>query len=103
MNIQLAIALTFFLHLSGMVSILLMVDYISTVKLAPGILIVIEGVSYVLSVNYNIPWLSCGMYNRSVFVRTDGFGTGALAAELMVIIICFIAVPLLWKKDILER
>ncbi|MBD5543609.1 MAG: hypothetical protein HDR01_05045 [Lachnospiraceae bacterium] len=103
MNMQLAAALTFFLHLSSMVSILLAVDYISTVKLAPGILIVAEGVGYVLSVNYDIPWLACGMYNRSVFVRTDGFWIGTLVAEVVVTVICFLAVPVLWKKDILER
>lgn len=101
-NGELEAVFTFFLHLSCMISILLLFDFIGT-KIMPCILIVVEGMGYVLSVNYDIPWLACGMYNRSIFFREDGFSVGIFILETVIILFCYMAAPYLWNKEILER
>lgn len=96
-NTELEAALIFLLHLSCMTSILLLFDFIG-VKIIPCILIIAEGIGYILSVNYNIPWLACGMYNRSIFFRGDGFSSVVFVLETTIILFCYIVVPLLWGK-----
>lgn len=101
-NEKMEVVFVFFLHLSCMISILLLFDFIGK-KIMPCILILIEGIGYVLSVNYDIPWLACGMYNRSIFFRKDGFSVGILVLEIMIIVFCYVAALYLWNKGILER
>lgn len=103
MNMQLEVAIIFYLHLSSLISILLVADYISTTKIIPCVMLIIEGVGYVLSVNYDVPWIVCGMYNRSIFSRQDGFGLEMIIVEVFVTWICYKLVPILWGKDGRER
>lgn len=101
-ELHLMAAVTFFLHLSMMISVLLLADYLD-IKIMPCLLIVAEGMGYVLSVNYDLPSLANGMYNRSIFVRKDGFSFPVYLMEIIVIGICYVAVPFLWKRNIRER
>lgn len=101
-NGKIEVVFVFFLHLSCMISILLLFDFIGK-KTVPCILIIIEGMGYVLSVNYDISWLACGMYNRSILFREGGFSVGVFILEIVIILFCYMGAPYLWKKEILER
>lgn len=100
---QAEMALVFYLHLCAMVSLLIVADYFQMSGMAPGILIVAEGVGYVLSVRHSLPWMACGMYSRSVFAGSDGFPAWILTAEAALTVLCCAAVPVLYRKGISER
>ena len=98
LDMQAGAALVFYLHLGAMVSILIAADYFRLSGVAPCILIVAEGVCYVLSVRHHLSWLACGMYTRSVFERADGFPAWILAAEVLLTGLCWVLVPVLHDR-----
>lgn len=103
LKLQAGVALVFYLHLSAMVSVLIVADYFWRSGMAPGFLIVAEGVAYVLSIRHRLPWLAFGMYSQSVFGRSDGFPVWVLAAEAVFTGLCCMIVPIVRRKEILER
>lgn len=98
-NKALVIYMIFLLHLSCMAGIILLFDYLTANKLAPCILIITEGILYVLSVRYRIPWLACGMFCRIAFCVDDGFPAVICVVEILVTCLCYLAVPLLSKSS----
>jgi hypothetical protein len=98
-----AVMLAFFLHLSVWISILALCDVVSERKIAPCILLIVEGMLYIFSVNYNLTFLECGMYVRCHYYRM-GYGVvAAYGVEILMIAICYFSVPRLWKYGFLER
>lgn len=98
LDMQAGTALVFYLHLSAMASILIVADYFHLSGAAPCILIVAEGVCYVLSVRHHLSWLACGMYTRSIFERADGFPVWILATEVVLTVLCWVIVPIVHDK-----
>lgn len=98
MDMEVGTAFVFFLHLNVCVSIVTVADWCGKSKVAPSILIVLEGFFYVLSVCCNFPWLACGMHTRSIFERADGFPVWILVAEVVLTGLCWVIVPILHDK-----
>ena len=98
LNMQAGTALVFYLHLSAMVSLIIVADYFHLSGAAPCILIVTEGLCFILSVQHRLPWLACGMYTRSIFAGADGFPAWILAAEAMLTGLCWVLVPILHEN-----
>lgn len=98
-----AIILVFFLHLSVWVSILAVSDIIFERKIAPCILLILEGMLYVCSVNFNLPFLVCGMYVNCSYPKLGIVSVMAYGIEVLTVAICYLVVPRLWRFGCLER
>lgn len=97
-----AVVAVFFLHLSVWVSILEVCNVAFERQIAPCVLLILEGMLYILSVNYDQPVLACGMYVRCV-CAAPGIAAAVYGAEAMIIMVCYFAAPQLWKSGYLER
>lgn len=96
--------LVFYLHLNAMVSVLILGDLLVEKKIVPCILIVIEGLLYVFSVNFRIPALACGMYVRCSYSPQSGMvAIVAYALEIFITVACYAAAPALWRRGRLEQ
>lgn len=98
-----AVTIVFFLHLSVWISILTLSDIIFERKIAPCILLILEGMLYIFSVNYNMPYLVCGMYVRCSYSELGVVAAAAYGIEIFIIAVCYFTAPQLWKFGYLER
>lgn len=98
-----AIILVFFLHLSVWISILILSNIIFERKIAPCILLILEGMLYIFSVNYHLPFLACGMYVRCSYLKLGVVAAAAYGIEILIIAICYFIAPKLWRFGCLER
>ncbi len=97
------VILVFFLHLSVWISVLIAGNIIFDTKITPCILLIFEGMLYIVSVNLNLPFLACGMYVNCSYAKLGVIAAVAYVIEILIIAICYLAVPKLWKWGHLER
>ncbi|GFI22826.1 hypothetical protein IMSAGC011_01602 [Lachnospiraceae bacterium] len=102
-NENFGIILVFFLHLSVWISVLVVNDIIFSAKITPCILLIFEGMLYIISVNFNLPFLVCGMYVNCSYSKLGIIAMVVYAIEILTIAICYLIVPKLWKLGYLER
>lgn len=95
--------LFFFLHLSVYIGIIIFCDFIWKNNYAPCVLLVIEGMLYVFSVDYKMPALSCGMYMHCSYSKIGIWSVVLCILKLLLIWGCYISVPCIWKKEMAER
>lgn len=99
---EIEIIVVFYLHLSVWISILIVSDIVFEKKIMPCILIIVEAVLYVFSVNYENPYLAGGMYLRCSYRENGIFSVAVYIIEIVIIVICYKIEPFLWKQGIWE-
>lgn len=97
-----AVLAVFSLHLSVWVSILALGNVVFERQLMPCVLLILEGMLYILSVNYDQPVLACGMYVRCA-CAPPGIAAAVYGAEALIIMVCYFTAPKLWESEYLER
>lgn len=98
------ICVTYFIHLICMGAVEISSDILFSSKVMSAILIILEGILYILSIQYSLPWLAAGMFVRSDKYQKDGYSILLVyIIEVFIIAICYLAVPVLWKCGWLER
>lgn len=102
-NESFAVISVFFLHLSAGISVLTAGNILFNAKLTPCILLILEGMLYIVSVNFNLPFLVCGMYVNCSYHSLGIIAGAAYGVEILIIAICYLTVPGLWKLGYLER
>lgn len=101
---QAQVSCHYLLHLLSIISIIIVLDLILQSNSIIAFFIIAEGVMYIFSVCYQYPWLVPGMYVRSNWHTENGYnGIITYILEFLVIILCFIIIPILWKKGHLEE
>lgn len=98
-----AVMLVFFLHLNVWISILILSDIIFERKIAPCILLILEGILYIFSINYNLQFLVCGMYVRCSFSQLGIAAAAVYGIEISIIAACYFIAPQLWRYGYSER
>ncbi|MEZ3429616.1 MAG: hypothetical protein K1W36_05015 [Lachnospiraceae bacterium] len=102
-NENIAVILVFFLHLSVWISVLIAGNIIFNTKITPCILLIFEGMLYIVSVNFNLPFLVCGMYANCSYHKLGIIAVVAYVIEILIMAICYLTVSKLWKLGYLER
>lgn len=101
---EILVIFTYYLHLCCLISFILAFDVVYRKKAILGIIIIFEGVLYILSVQYSCMWLVPGMYVCSSWCIDNGFdGLLVFAFELVAIVFFWSLIPFLWKKGFFER
>lgn len=96
------IMIIFYMHLAMYFSIIAAADRILNKSIMPCILILIEGVTYIISVQYRHIVLTFGMYRRMALMDNKWFQVIVPGIEFIVCWLCYFSVIRLWKKDKLE-
>lgn len=98
------ISVTFLIHICLMVTIEICFDVLFSKALTGGILIVVEGVLYIIAEQYQIPWLAGGMYIRSSKMLENGFALPVMyVAEILFMLVCYGMILFMWKKGYMEE
>ena len=95
--------LFFFLHLSVYMSGIIVCDFVCEKNILPCILIVLEGMLYVLSVDYRLPALAWGMYVHCTSSEIGIFSPVLCVIKTVLILGCYAIIPVFWKYGIIER
>lgn len=97
-------AFTYYLHLCCVVSLVIVLDTLFQWKALLGGVVLAEGIMYVISVKNTCYWMVSGMYVCSNLHVADGFEIQKVyLCELILILLLWVAVPVLWKKGFMER
>lgn len=98
------ILLTFGLHAAVFVAVEICLNLLTMKGLAAGILIIAEGMGYVLTEQTGNPWLAGGMYVRSSRYIENGFSLPVMyGMEISLLLLCYTAVWLLGRNGRLEN
>ena len=92
----------FYVHLATLLSIIIACNQIITKSIIPCVLIILEGIAYLLSVQYSLLILSCGMYSSMSKIDNKCMVIIAVLAQLLISGISYSTVVWLWKKDNLD-
>lgn len=95
--------LFFFLHLSVYMSGIIVCDFVCEKNILPCILIVFEGMLYVLSVDYRLPALAWGMYVHCAFSKIGFLSPVLCVIKTVLILGWYASIPVFWKYRIIER
>lgn len=94
--------LTFYIHMSMWIAVSSLGNVTTGKNILPGVIIIMEGMLYVGSINWNFPALTGGMYLRIVTAGRVGM-LNVYVIEMCVIILCYMMGIFMWKKGYLER
>lgn len=96
------IMITFYIHIAMFFCIVIAANQIFKKSIMPCILILVEGLSYIVAVQYPSIVLTYGMYCRMTMVENKWFHFIVLVIEFIVCYLSYFSVIWLWKKDRLE-
>lgn len=96
------IMITFYIHIAMFFCIVIAANQIFKKSIMPCILILVEGLSYIVAVQYPSIVLTYGMYCRMTMVENKWFHIIVLVIEFIVCYLSYFSVIWLWKKDRLE-
>lgn len=98
------ILITFGLHAAVFVAVELCFDLLAVKGLTAGVLIIAEGMGYVLAEQTGNPWFAGGMFVRSSRCMDGGFSLSVMySVEVVLLILCYTAVWRLGKSGRLEN
>lgn len=98
------ILITFGLHAALFVAVETGLNLLAMKGMAAGILIIAEGMGYVLAEQTGNPWLAGGMYVRSSRYIENGFSLPVMySVEIVLLVFCYTAVWLLGRSGRLEN
>ena len=92
----------FYVHLATYISIIIACNQMFTKSLVPCVLIVFEGITYLISVQSSVMISSCGMYTSMSRIDSKCMIITIMMAQLLIGYVCYYIVIWLWKKDYLD-
>ena len=96
------IMIIFYMHIAMYFSIVIAANQIFNKSIMPCILVLVEGLSYIVAVQYPLIIFTYGMYCRMAMVENKWFHIIVLLIEFIVCCLSYFCVIWLWKKDRLE-
>ncbi|MDE6625264.1 MAG: hypothetical protein K2K56_02705 [Lachnospiraceae bacterium] len=98
------ILLTFGLHAAVLVAVEICLNLLAMKGMAAGILIIAEGMGYVLAEQTGNPWLAGGMFVRSSRYIENGFSLSVMySVEILLLVFCYTAIWRLERSGRLEN
>ena len=92
--------LYYYLHIITVVALFLLLDMVTDKKWISVLLILLDGIGYVLSVHYGMHFLATGMYVRSEKCIDIGFSLEVtIVIKILLIVCCYCIFPYIWKWE----
>lgn len=92
----------FYIHIAMFFSVLIAANQIFDKSITPCVLILIEGLSYIASVQYPTIVMTCGMHCTMATIENIWFKIILLVMQAIICYFSYFLVVFLWKKDKLE-